>query len=240
MSRPTFPVDPLPPLGPYLLTGPEGRHAATVRRLRRGEALELVDGAGGYALAEVVSVARDELSLRVDACDREPVPQPRLVLVQALAKGDRGELAVELATEVGVDEIVPWRAERCVARWEGDRGVKALDRWRATAAAAAKQSRRRWWPVVTEPASTAQVAARLATAALPAILHEDAATPLAGIEVPTAGDVVLVVGPEGGIGAVEADLLGAPRYRLGPTVLRTSSAGAVATAVLAARTARWA
>ncbi len=120
-------------------------------------------------------------------------------MVQALAKGDRGELAVETMTEVGVDEIVPWRASRCVARWEGERGAKSLGRWRATAREAAKQSRRPWLPVVTEPATTAQVAERLAGAALAVVLHEEAVAPIAQVPVPRVGEIVVVVGPEGGI-----------------------------------------
>jgi 16S rRNA (uracil1498-N3)-methyltransferase len=161
------------------------------------------------------------------------------VLVQALAKGDRGELAVELATEVGVDEIVPWRARHCVARWEGARGAKALTRWRSTAAAAAKQSRRHRWPVVAEPASTADVKRRLATAAMPVVLHESAGTPLTSAPVPAAGEVVIVVGPEGGLAADELADFGGNAYRLGPGVLRTSTAGAVAATILLAGTARW-
>lgn len=239
MSRPVFFADPLPGIGEYVLAGPEGRHAATVRRMRAGEDLELVDGAGGVAVAEVVSAAKDTLGLQVTGRSREAAPQPKLVLIQALAKGDRGELAVELATEAGVDEIVPWRAQRCVTRWEGDRGAKALDRWRSTAVAAAKQSRRRWWPVIGEPASTAEVAARLAGAQLAIVLHEEASASLADVALPETGEIALVVGPEGGIGAEELSVLGAAGYRLGPTVFRTSSAGAIAVAVLAARTARW-
>jgi 16S rRNA (uracil1498-N3)-methyltransferase len=239
MSRPVFYAHPLPEIGEYVLAGPEGRHAATVRRIRTGEELELVDGAGGVALATVASATKDTLTLHVSDCCREAGPQPRFVLVQALAKGDRGELAVELATEAGVDEIVPWRAQRCVTRWEGERGAKALDRWRSTAVAAAKQSRRGWWPVVAEPASTAEVATRLASARLAIVLHEEAGSSLADVALPDTGEIALVVGPEGGIGAEELAALGAPGYRLGPTVFRTSSAGAIAVAVLAARTARW-
>jgi 16S rRNA (uracil1498-N3)-methyltransferase len=221
-----------------VLTGPEGRHAATVRRLQPGEPVDLVDGRGTRASSRVVSVARDEVVLEVLTRAVEPVPAPRLVLVQALPKGDRGELAVELATEVGVDEVVPWAAARCVMQWKGERGDKQLARWRATAREAAKQSRRATVPQVSALASTAQVAARL-RAATGLVLHEAATAPLSAVGLPLDGDVVLVVGPEGGVSAEELAALGGTAVRLGPTVLRTSTAGAAALAVLSARTGRW-
>jgi 16S rRNA (uracil1498-N3)-methyltransferase len=225
-----------------VLSGPEGRHAATVRRLRVGEAVDLADGRGTRASCTVASVRRDEVELDVHARTTERPPSPRVVLVQALAKGDRGELAVELATEVGVDEVVPWRAARCVVRWEGERGAKALARWRSSAREAGKQSRRAWLPEVGEPATTAQVAQRLGSAH-GLVLHESADVPLAGSALPADGDVLLVVGPEGGITDEELAAFrdaGAAVVRLGHSVLRTSTAGAVAAAVVSARTPRWA
>jgi 16S rRNA (uracil1498-N3)-methyltransferase len=217
-----------------VLSGPEGRHAATVRRTRVGEVVDLVDGAGTRVTGTVSATTKDTLAVEVTARVSEPAPAPRITVVQALAKGDRGELAVELATEVGVDVVVPWTAARCVVSWSGERGPKALERWRSTAREAGKQSRRAWFPVVTEPHTTAQVAQLPGTLL---VLHEDATTPLAGLEL--AGDVVLVVGPEGGIPAEELAALGGTAVRLGPSVLRTSTAGAAAAAVVSARTGRW-
>jgi 16S rRNA (uracil1498-N3)-methyltransferase len=225
-----------------VLTGPEGRHAATVRRLRVGEPVDLVDGRGGRAWCTVAAVGRDTVELDVVRRTADPLPSPRLVLVQALAKGDRGELAVELATEVGVDEIVPWSAQRCVVRWDGERGDKALARWRSTAREAGKQSRRAWASEVTGLHSTRQVAERVRDAAATFVLHEASAQPLAGLPVPAAGDVVLVVGPEGGLTDEEVAAFtsaGAVAVRLGPSVLRTSTAGAAAAAVVSASTPRW-
>lgn len=241
MSVPLFLLDDLGP-DRLVLDGPEGRHAATVRRLRVGEAVDLADGRGSRAACAVATVGRDVVELDVRARSFEPVASPRLVLVQALAKGDRGELAVELATEVGVDEILPWAAERCVVRWEGERGARALARWRSTAREAAKQSRRAWVPEVTEALDTSRLAERLAAAAGALVLHEAAAAPLATARLPVAGDVVLVVGPEGGLSEPELSMLGAAgalAVRLGSSVLRTSTAGAAAAAVVSARTARW-
>jgi 16S rRNA (uracil1498-N3)-methyltransferase len=225
-----------------LLDGPEGRHAATVRRLGPGERVDLTDGAGLLAECRVAVAAKDSLHLDVLARHQALAPQPRLVVVQALAKGDRGELAVETMTEVGVDAVVPWTAARCVTQWRAERGMKALAKWRSAAREAAKQARRTWVPEVTDPASTADVADLLAAAALPVVLHEEAPLPLSRAAVPARGDIVVVVGPEGGISPEELRVFaaaGAAQYRLGPTVLRTSTAGVAAGAVLLARAGRW-
>ena len=239
MSSPVFLADDLAP-DRVDLTGPEGRHAATVRRLRVGEAVDLVDGQGTRATCVVCAVGKDRITCDVLARTTEPLPALRVVLVQALAKGDRGELAVELATEVGVDVVVPWSASRSVVRWEGERGEKALARWRSTAREAGKQSRRARHPEVTAVATTAEVTALLRAAALGLVLHESAETSLAGIDLPADGDVVVVVGPEGGFSDLELGVFEpATVVRLGPSVLRTSTAGAVATAVVSARSGRW-
>jgi 16S rRNA (uracil1498-N3)-methyltransferase len=224
------------------LTGPEGRHAATVRRVKVGEAVDLADGRGTRARCTVVGLGQDVVRLRVLSRETEPDPAPRLVLVQALAKGDRGELAVELATEVGVDEVVPWSAERCIVKWDGRRGEKALARWCSTAREAGKQSRRARHPVVSHWATTEELLARVATTPT-LLLHEGATAPLAAVPLPDAGDLLLVVGPEGGLTDREVTALtgaGAVAVRLGSSVVRTSTAGAAAISVVSARTARWA
>ena len=224
------------------LSGPEGRHAAGSRRMAVGEAVELVDGRGTRAACRVLASGRDTLTLEVVGRTVEPPPAVRLVLVQALPKGDRGELAVELATEVGVDEVLPWAAARCVVKWEGARGERAMARWRSTAREAGKQSRRARHPVVGDPVGLDALVARAARART-LVLHEEASAPLASVALPADGEVLLVVGPEGGITARELDELaaaGATAVRLGASVLRTSTAGAAAAAVVSARTARWA
>jgi 16S rRNA (uracil1498-N3)-methyltransferase len=225
-----------------LLGGPEGRHAATVRRITVGERVDLTDGIGSRAACVVVEARRDALVLDVLHRRQEPPPIPRLVVVQALAKGDRGELAVETMTEVGVDVVVPWSAARSVTQWRGERGQRAQGRWRATAREAGKQSRRSRFPEVTELASTRDVAERLDAAAGGLVLHEEAREPLARANLPTSGDVVVVVGPEGGLTADELAAfaaVGAQACRLGPSVLRTSTSGVAAGAVILARTGRW-
>ncbi|MGW6446741.1 16S rRNA (uracil(1498)-N(3))-methyltransferase [Lentzea sp. NPDC055074] len=243
MTLPVFLVPALPRGEELVLDGPEGRHAATVKRMRVGEELVLSDGSGAQVRCSVVAVEKDALALRVVERWVEPEPAPRVVLAQALVKGDRGELAVELATEAGVDGVVPWRATRCITKWEdGPRGAKALGRWRSTVREAAKQARRARVPVVDEPVSTTQLSHRVSSSALTLVLHESATERLADVELPDSGDVLLVVGPEGGITPEELDALrssGARVVRLGPTVLRASTAAAVALGAIGVRTTRW-
>ncbi|MET8407175.1 16S rRNA (uracil(1498)-N(3))-methyltransferase [Streptomyces sp. NPDC005195] len=232
--------------GRYVLDGPEGRHAVSVKRLQPGEDVVLTDGAGRWAECVVVGAeGKDRLTVRIDSFAEEPPQSPRITVVQALPKGDRGEVAVETMTETGVDAIVPWAASRCITQWRGERGLKALAKWRATAREAGKQSRRVRFPEVADAATTKQVAALLAEADFAAVLHEDreyGSEPLATAELPTSGRIVLVVGPEGGVSPEELDLFaqaGAKAYRLGRSVLRTSTAGTAATALLLGRTGRW-
>jgi 16S rRNA (uracil1498-N3)-methyltransferase len=226
-----------------VLAGPEGRHATTVRRLAAGQRADLTDGAGMLAECVVTAAVPGRLELAVLARRAEPPPDPRVVVVQALCKGDRGTLAVELMTEVGVDAVVPWQAERCVVRWRGERAGQGLGRWRSAAREAAKQSRRSRFPHIAEPAATGSVAGLVAGAGLAVLLDPDAPDGLDALAVPGSGDIVLIVGPEGGVSPAEAVLLtgaGARTARLGPSVLRASTAGAVAAALVLGRSGRWA
>ncbi|MFE3325063.1 16S rRNA (uracil(1498)-N(3))-methyltransferase [Streptomyces sp. NPDC059176] len=242
MTAPVFVVDRIGH-GTVTLDGPEGRHAVSVRRLRVGEEIVLTDGAGHGAYGTVAAVeGKDRLEVRIVGLREEPEPEPRITVVQALPKGDRGELAVETMTETGVDAIVPWAAARCITQWKGDRGAKSLAKWRATAREAGKQSRRLRFPVVAEAATTRKVAEMLAGAAFAGVLHEEGAEPLATAPLPPSGDIMLVVGPEGGVSPEELAAFaqaGAKPYRLGRSVLRTSTAGTAATALLLGRTGRW-
>lgn len=234
-----FFVDEAPAGADFVLDGDEGRHAARVKRLGVGERVQVSDGRGVVLDCEVTGVQADGLSLTVVSRRTVPAPDPRLVVAQALPKGDRGELAVEVMTELGVDEIVPWAASRSIAQWHGPRGEKALAKWRRTAREAAKQSRRPWVPVIAPLASTAAVVARV-TGGL--VLHESADVSFASVALPTSGELVVVVGPEGGIAAdelAEFTAAGARTVRLGDPVLRTSTAGAAALAALSLRLGRW-
>jgi 16S rRNA (uracil1498-N3)-methyltransferase len=222
--------------------GDEAHHAVAVRRIRVGEALLLTDGRGALAEGAVEATGKRTLDVRLTSYDVVAEPSPSVTVVQALAKGDRGERAVEMLTEIGAARIVPWAAARSVAVWKGDRATKSLARWRATAREAAKQSRRAWHPEVAELASTDYVREIAAAADLAIVLHEEATGSLASLAVPEAGNVVLVVGPEGGLTDEEVAgfvAVGAHAVRLGAEVLRTSTAGVAATAAILSRTPRW-
>jgi 16S rRNA (uracil1498-N3)-methyltransferase len=242
-----FYIDALPETGELaVVEGDEGFHAATVRRLRSGEQVILGNGAGGLARCVVEQTGRDGLQARV--VDRWQVPpvQPAVTVVQALPKAERSELAIELATEAGADALVAWQAARCVARWEGARAEKGLRRWRAVARAAAQQSRRAHIPSVDGVLSTAALTQRIreavASGGAVLALHESATGKLANHGLAQAKSVMFLVGPEGGIAPDELAAVtdaGAVAVRLGPTVLRTSTAAAVALGALGVLTPRW-
>ncbi|MEU4015573.1 16S rRNA (uracil(1498)-N(3))-methyltransferase [Microbacterium sp. NPDC028030] len=222
------------------LTGAEAKHAAVVRRLRVGEAVTVGDGAGVWLSGVAEEVAPARVDVRITERTEHPAPGPRVILVQALAKGDRDELAVQAACELGVDEIVPWQASRSVSRWEGPKAAKGRERWATIVREAAKQAHRAWVPDVIAPVSTRELAERASSQRV-LLLDPTASARLSEIA-PDGRDLVLVVGPEGGISEEELDRLaaaGAERVRLGDTVLRTSTAGPAAIAVLAVALGRW-
>jgi 16S rRNA (uracil1498-N3)-methyltransferase len=243
MTLPVFVVDgEALRAGSIELSGDEGRHAVVVKRIRPGEHVMLTDTLGSGAECVVRSVSRTSLVAEVLGRREEPPAQPRLVVVQAIPKGEHAERAVDLLTELGVDEIVPWASSRTIVSWSGERGDKALARWRATARAAGKQSRRLRFSVVAPLHTTEQVVARVQDAALALVLHETADTSLTAYDTPVEGEVVVVVGPEGGLTDAELAAFAAAGARvagLGPTVLRSSTAGAVAAAVISSRSTRW-
>ncbi|MFK4086372.1 16S rRNA (uracil(1498)-N(3))-methyltransferase [Kribbella sp. NPDC020789] len=220
------------------LDGAEGRHAAVVRRIGPGERIRLTDGRGSWAEGPVATASKTGLTVAVDQRGTDPASTPRLVVVQALPKGERAELAVEMLTEVGADVIVPWNAERSQFRSNPERSAKTHAKWQAWAFEAGKQSRRTWFADVPPIATTAEVAKLLQDAALPVVLHEEATAPLAGLEVPPAGDIVIVIGPEGGIAPAELTTFAVDPVRLGNTVLRTSTAGVAAASALLSHS-RW-
>ncbi|OFT65288.1 16S rRNA (uracil(1498)-N(3))-methyltransferase [Corynebacterium sp. HMSC05D03] len=228
---------------PVGLDGAEGRHAVTVKRMGPGEHLVLIDGSGRRATATITDTqGKDTLVALVDDLAILPEPSPRVVVVQAIPKSERAELAVDLATQAGADEIIAWQADRCVSKWDAKKAPKALAKWESAAVAAAKQSRRVRVPAVRGPLTTRQLCQEMSgTRAL--VLHEEAQARLKDLEdLDSTGTIYLLVGPEGGIGAEELARLqeaGATAIKLGPEVLRTASASMVALASIGTLTARW-
>ncbi len=248
MSAAVFYVDNLPEVGDLaVVDGDEGFHAANVRRIRAGEELDLGDGAGAMAHCVIEEVGKARLTARVLERWTVAPATPTVTVVQALPKSDRSELAIELATEAGADAFVAWQAARCVARWDSSRSDKGLRRWRAAARSAARQSRRPHIPsvtgVVTTDALLIHVREAVSEGSTVLTLHESATEPLTKLSLAQADSLMLVIGPEGGIADDEIAALsaaGAKAVRLGPTVLRTSTAAAVALGALGALTRRWA
>lgn len=236
-------VDAAPAVGELVLAGAEGRHASTVRRTRVGERLVLTDGHGATGTGDVVAVDRSTVTVDVSEVRRVPVPALTVTVVQALPKGERSDLAVDLLTEAGVDRIVPWQASRCVARWSGPKVDKGVEKWRTVAREASKQSRRAHLPDIGDLMTTRQVVDEISGADRVLVLHEAESVTLHQVSLPSTGRLVLVVGPEGGVSPEELAAFaaaGAVPVRLGPEVLRTSSAGAVALGALGVLTGRWA
>lgn len=235
-------VPSVPASGSVELDGGEGRHAVTVRRTRIGEQIVVTDGAGSVSRVEVTQVGGGRLTGQVVAHQQVAPPPVQIRVAQAIPKGDRGELAVDLLTEAGVDAIVPWQAARCVARWSGEKSIKGVEKWRTVARETAKQARRPFVPEVTPLHSTAQLLELVAEADRALVLHEAETSRLAEIGLPETGTILLIVGPEGGVDSDELSRLhaaGASSVRLGPEVLRTSTAGAVALGALGVLTRRW-
>lgn len=243
MSRALFYVDAVPDVGGLaVVDGDEGFHAATVRRIRPGEELDLSDGAGTLAHCVIEDAVKGRLTARVLSVIDVPAAVPTVTVVQALPKSERSELAIELATEAGADAFVAWQSERCVARWDGAAKVeKGLRRWSAVARSAARQSRRPYVPSVSGPVSSAELVASIG-AGVTLVLHESAEVALRDVISPSTETVTLIVGPKGGITDGEVAALvaaGAIAVRLGPSVLRTSTAAAVALGALGVLTPRW-
>lgn len=248
MSAPVFLLDPDHAAaasvgGEVVLDGDEGKHAVSVQRLKPGEIVHLVDGQGRRIEGTVAATqGKNTLRVTVTTINDEPSPTPTITVVQGVAKGSRGELAVQMLTEVGVDVIVPWQAEHSIAKWEDERADRHVAKWRSTAREAAKQARRSRIPTVAPLASSAAVSDWIANSAVALVLDEQSGTPLTSIDVSTAHDVLVVVGPEGGLSANEREMFadaGGDLVRLGDSVLRTSTAGVAALGAVLSFTGRW-
>ena len=220
------------------ISGDEGRHAATVKRMRVGERLDVTDGQGNRASGLVAGVGRDWVELAIDMRTFEAAHLVQFTAIQAIAKGDRADLAIELLTEIGVDGIIPWQSKNSVAKW--DASGKSLSKWQRVAREASKQSRRAWIPRVHDAISDLGLVLEKFDSVI--VLHEAATHSLADIEVPSSGNIAIVIGPEGGISPEELErfsVANAHIVRMGSTVMRTSTAGGAALAVLCSKTSRW-
>lgn len=236
MSLPVFIAEDLG--GEHIaLTGPEGRHAVTVKRLAPGERVKLIDGRGSWVTGEITRVeGKDHLEISVDKRGDDPMPRPKVTVIQAIPKSERSELAVDLATQAGADAIIAWQSQRTVSKW-GAKAEKQLAKWQDAAAAAAKQSRRTRIPEIAGPLSTGEVA-ELIAGRTALVLHEAATEGIGEVDLDV-DELFLLVGPEGGIGDEELARLGATPVRLGPEVYRTASAAMVALSAIGALTSRW-
>lgn len=234
--------EPLVPGQEVQLTGTEGHHAAAVRRMRVGEAIALTNGLGLKARGVVRAVAPKQLTVAVHSVDTFELPAVTFTLVQAVAKGDRDELAIQAATELGAGKVVPWQADRSISKWDG-KEEKNRERWQQIVDEAAKQALRPWFPPVTQVQSSKSLAKQIAeSAGTFLVLDPTAARSLNQVELSSAAEVALIVGPEGGITAAELELFetaGAKRVHLGSGILRTSTAGMAAISVLAAKSGYW-
>lgn len=222
------------------LTQAEARHAVTVSRLKVGETIAISNGAGLTVSGSITVAEHTELSIEVAEAQHTPRSTPAVFLAQALAKADRDELAVQVATELGIDGVIPWSAARSISRWQGAKVAKGRDRWAAIVREASKQSLRTWLPDVLDLVTTKQLAA-FASSTRMLVLEPTATETLSDLVVDDR-DIVLVVGPEGGVADHELELLttaGASTVRLGSEVLRTSTAGPAALAVLNVKLGRW-
>lgn len=212
------------------IVGDEAHHAVAVKRMQIGETVLVSNGRGLAVRGAVSGTGKRELSVLVDEVFEPESPALTWSVVQALAKGDRSDLAVQGATELGARGIVAWQASRSIVRWQGERGEKSLDKWRSVAREAAKQSRRFFLPEVTF-ATTGDVVSAIRGAAVALVLHEDAIAHVADVELPLEGTGLIIVGPEGGISPDELDAFleaGAQSVSISDGVLRTSTAGSVA------------
>lgn len=231
------------------LTGVEGKHAVSVRRMRLGEAIQLSNGRGLRVIGSVAEIASNELVVAAAEVIRESEPELKITVAQALAKGDRDELAIQAATELGCWAVIPWQAERSISRWDSTKAKKGVERWQSIVSEASKQSLRAWDPIVQEPCTSKQLAALAASFDLVLVLEPTAETRLSSIDFSTlakAGNgrasICLVVGPEGGISPDELQLFsesGAKAVRLGDEVLRTSTAPVAAISAILALSGMW-
>lgn len=226
----------------FVLGGPEAKHAVGVRRMVSGEAIAVSDGAGLKIRGKVSKVSKDTLEMNVESVDTLAAPSVQLHLVQALAKGDRDELAIQACTELGIYGVIPWQSERSISIWKDDKKVKGQTRWQTIVTEAAKQSLRSFVPVVEAVQNSQELVSRLKAFDEVLVLDPEAKTSISKVSIPNAGSIAIVVGPEGGISDSELEafaLAGFNSVHMGAGVLRTSTAGMAAVSYLQAKLGDW-
>ena len=226
----------------FTLGGPEAKHAVSVRRMSIGEAIAVSDGSGIKIRGRVSKLQKETLELSVESIDEILPPNCQLFLVQALAKGDRDELAIQACTELGVFGVIPWQAERSISIWKAEKRQKGQTRWQAIVTEAAKQSLRALIPKVGEVLDSQELGSALAGFDQVLILDPEATTSITDLTPRATGRVAVVVGPEGGMSEQELESFakaGFSSVRLGAGVLRTSTAGMAAVSYLQAKLGDW-
>lgn len=242
LFRTTFATPPAAGLA-LTLGGSEGKHAVNVRRMRVGEGIQLSDGRGLRVRGEVSALGNSSLTVQVSSVEQESAPSVGLTIIQALAKGDRDELAVQAATELGCWGVIPWQAERSISKWEGAKIAKSVERWQTIVGEAAKQSLRVFEPVVAQPIGSKQLVASVKNFDLVLVLDPTSSVGLGSLDFNASQkSIAIVVGPEGGISDHELEALedaGAIPVHLGEPILRTSTAGVAAISVIQSKLGLW-
>jgi 16S rRNA (uracil1498-N3)-methyltransferase len=236
-----FLVDKLEDSNLIEVSGDEAHHAIKVLRTSVGEEILISDGTGNWVRACVEYIEKKTFTAKVLERGFQPEKSPRLIVVQGLPKSDRVKDAIEILVESGVDVIIPWQADRSISKWQKD----SLTKWQSVAEAATKQSRRFRKPEIIDGLSLSQLLEIESENSAVLVMHESATTKLS--EVVTSkfagmSEIVIVIGPEGGISDSELELLqstGAHIVGLGPEVFRSAHAGGAALSAVSALIGRW-
>ncbi|MCL1907082.1 MAG: 16S rRNA (uracil(1498)-N(3))-methyltransferase [Propionibacteriaceae bacterium] len=218
-------------LGSTVVVDGAEAHHMSVRRIRLGEVVTLTNGEGRGVTGVVNELGKDHAEVVVADILIDTHRTPRVTIVQALPKKDRTDQAIDLMTEVGVEGIIPWQASRSIVKWEGDKAETNRARWQKIARESSKQARRLSFPTIGPLMQTAEVVDLITASSCTLIMHEKALTPIAFTTPHPPGQCLIIIGPEGGLTHEEVEafeLAGGVTCSMGPTVLRTSTAGAVA------------
>lgn len=238
---PLFIVENIPDRGDLVIEGDEAHHAGSAARIKVGEKINVTNGKGRIAEVEVLDINKRNIGCRILEVRDETRAKVVLTVIQALTKGDRARETIELLTEGGAELIIPWQAARSIGQWKDDKDAQG--KWRTWAKEATKQSRRTWIPEILDLHTTAQVKRRIQDSDLTIVLHENGAEAFS--EILTSApprEILLIVGPEGGISDDELASFvssGARSIRLGKPVFRSAHAGVAALAAIQAAFGIW-